>query len=181
MKTTKILWISGMAVLLFACSTSKRINESNAALDEMVASKKFEFRARFAQPMVTNALSQIAVSGLLPPGNNIGQIDVRNSANLFRMKGDSIEASLAYYGERRLGGGYRNDPGIVFNSVPEDLEIEKNEKTQGYILKFDASHRTEVLQVILNVYPDLSAAVDINSSHRTRIRYLGNVKAFDEQ
>ncbi|WP_175416203.1 DUF4251 domain-containing protein [Aggregatimonas sangjinii] len=155
---------------------------ANADLDTMVQKERFEFNARTARPMVTNAISQIAQSGLLAPGNSVGRIDLGGTANFLKIAGDSVSANLAYYGERQLGGGaYGNNTGIVFEGVPQDMEITKDEKKERYNINFSIKEDMEWYNVYVQINPNLSGTVDVVSSHRTRIGYTGTVNALQEE
>ncbi|MFS4491836.1 DUF4251 domain-containing protein [Maribacter sp. 2308TA10-17] len=171
----RILMILGITLLLICCGASKSVQEANPDLDQMIATKDLEFRAKFAHPMVTQSMSQVASSGMLPPGSNIGQIDVSSSANFLKIHGDSVSANLSYFGERQMGGGYNNKPGIVFQGIPKDMKIVKDEKSNAYDLRFSIGDKSETFQITTQINPNLSSTISVASSHRTRIRYTGTI------
>lgn len=180
MKIYKPLVIIGLTILLLGCAASQKTYETNTALDEMMSQKYFEIKVNFAQPTVTQAMSQVAQSGLLAPGNTINQIDLNGSNYFLRIQGDSVSANLAYYGERQMGGGYTNDTGIVFKGVPENIEIVKDEVKQNYTIKFSINDKTENFMVNATAGTNLTSTINITSSHRNRIGYTGDVKALEE-
>lgn len=180
MKMQKKGILIGLTILLLGCASSQKTYETNAALDKMMSQKRFEIKAKFAQPMVTQAMSQVALSGLIPPGSTINQINLNGSSNFLRIQGDSVSANLAYYGERQMGGGYNNNTGIVFKGVPENIEIVKNEVKQNYTIKFSINGKTENFMVNATAGTNLTGTINITSSHRSRIGYTGDVKAAEE-
>lgn len=180
MKMYKTLVIIGLTLLLLGCVASQKTYETNTALDEMMSQKHFEITAKFAQPMVTRALSQVALSGLIAPGSNINQIDLNGSGYFLRIQGDSVSANLAYYGERQMGGGYNNNAGIVFKGVSENIEIVKDEVKQNYTIKFSINDKTENFMVNVTAGTNMNGTINITSSHRSRIGYTGYVKALEE-
>ncbi len=179
METGKIVPYGLCIVLIMGCA-SQRPATTNERLDEAIAKRTFEIKAQFAHPLVTRAMSQIGNSGLLPQGSTIGQINISETANFFRIHGDSVAADLPYYGERQLGGGYANKGGIVFAGVPENLEIRRDSITKGYTITFGIDGKTENFRVNAQVQPNLRSQLRINSTHRTTIRYSGTLATSKE-
>ncbi|PRX54829.1 uncharacterized protein DUF4251 [Flagellimonas meridianipacifica] len=157
--------------------TSEQIKE----LDAIVNSKSFEFKARWARPLVTSSLNSVANAGLLPQGSTINNIDLVGNNNYLRMNGDSVVAYFPYFGERQLGGtaylGSNN--AIEFEGVPGNMKINKNEK--GYMVAFDIKHKTETFQVNAQLFPNKKSNININSTHRFPISYIGNFEKTEEQ
>ncbi len=177
----KIAFFFSVAVLMLSCSTSQKLVENNAALDGLIAQKRFEIIVRSAEPLVTQAMAQVANSGMLPPGNTISRIDVTGQGYFIKVQGDSVSANLPYFGERQMGGGYDDNPGIKFNAVPENIEITREDGKNRHRIKFTINDKTETFNINTEVYPNSSASVSILTSHRNRIRYSGTVAALEEQ
>lgn len=173
MKMSKIFFLMAITVLFFSCGASKQVKEPNAKLDQMMEESVFEVNIRSAEPQLTQAMAQVANSGILAPGNSMSRIDVTGSGYFIKMKGDSVSADLPYYGERQMGGGYNSDAGIKFDGVPKNLEIVKNDIKQSYLLKFSVDANAEDYFVAVVVGNNLTSTIDIRSSHRNRIRYTG--------
>jgi hypothetical protein len=89
---------------------------------------------------------------------------------------DTVSAELSYYGERQMGGGYNSKGGIEFKGVPKNYEVSKNAKKNYYTLRFSISEKSENYQIWLNLFPDLSGTLSINSSQRHPITYYGTLK-----
>ncbi|WP_109300933.1 DUF4251 domain-containing protein [Aquimarina sp. AU474] len=174
------IFLFGLGLLLISCSSSKDIvapTEKSRALDALVKEKAFQIDLNWAYPLATGTLNRIANSGLLPPGSTASSISLIGNSNYFKMHGDSITMDLPYYGERQLAGDYDTSKnGIKFKGVPENFEIQKNEKKQSYEMSFFIKNDRESSRVIITLFPNHIANININSSHRTPIRYKGDMK-----
>lgn len=172
----KILLTLGAFGLLMACGASKEIKEPNLVLDQMMNERSFKIDMRTAEPQLTQAMSQIANSGLLPPVNSMTRIDVTGSGYFIEVQGDSVSANLPYYGERQMGGGYNSDSGIAFNGVTDDLVIKKNKGKSSYTASFSITGNSERYFVTTVIGSSLYTTTSIQSSERNRIRYSGEIR-----
>ena len=166
-----------LAAVIFGCGASQKVKEPNAELDRMMEQKAFEISIRSAEPQLTQAMGQIANSGIMQPGNTIGRIDVAGSGYFIKIDGDSVSADLPYYGERQMGGGYNSDSGIKFDGIGKNLEITKDDLKQSYTLGFSIASNSENYIVRIEVGNNMTSTSNIRSSHRNRIRYSGDVEA----
>lgn len=180
MKIFNKVVLSTLVLFLLACGSSQKIKESNTALDEMMSQKAFKIKVRTAEPLVTQAMGQIATSGMIPPGNSVGRIDVAGSGYFIEVNGDSVSANLPYFGERQMGGGYDSDPGIKFEGIAKNLSITKDETKQSYKVTFDIASSIENYLVTIGAGTNLTSSTSIRSSHRNRIRYSGTVSDLKE-
>jgi len=182
MKWNKILIFSFLAVFFWACGATQKIVEPNTELETMIMEKSFEIQARTAQPQPTQAMTQIANSGLIQQGNSINRIDLGGTGYYLKVKGDSVSANLPFWGERRMGGGYNTrNSGINFDGLAKNFETIKNEENASYIVKFSVSDKTEIFNVTANISNNTSSLITIWSSHRNQIRYSGNTRALEEE
>ncbi|MCK0159598.1 DUF4251 domain-containing protein [Allomuricauda sp. F6463D] len=157
-------------------SKSKATPEEITVLENMIANKHFEVRAKWAQPMASQSLNSIANAGLLPPGSTASQIDVSGTGGYFRMKGDSVMADLPFYGERRMGGYYnQNKTGIIFNGIPKELTFSSNNNGAEQTMRFSIKEKSEGYQVQAQLYANGTARLTISSTHRTTMWYQGNL------
>jgi hypothetical protein len=169
--------------LLGSCGSSKATYTSDDinALRELVDSKSFEIESNWAYPLPTVGFNSIANAGLLPPGDNATQINLIGNPNYLRIEGDSIKASLPYYGERQISSNYGSaNVGILLNGTVKDLAVAFNEKKKRYELRFQANQDTENYQVAINLFPNKQATMNINSTHRTNISYRGVVNSVED-
>ena len=186
MKTTIanfFLLVIGIAVV--GCSSQKKtVSEADKdKLEEMVSSKSFYLDARWANPLATRGVNAIASAGLLAPGSNPNRIDIIGTASYLEIKNDSVFAILPYYGERQFGSTYNpQEVGIQFKGVPEDLEINYDEKKEQYNFAFDiVNEHGEGFNVNGTLFPNFRTNFYINSTERLTIGYWGNVEELKKE
>ncbi len=167
------------ALFIVACGSGKKAAYTEAEMEafkNLLESKSYVFKGRWANPMASQSLNAIANAGLLAPGNTVGRIDILNSNNTMEFKGDSIIAQLPYFGERRLGGGYNlSNTGVNFKNIPTDFELVFDEKRKGYVIDFSINNGTENYNVSGIFYPNKTANIFVNSTQRMAIRYSGDL------
>lgn len=172
----KLVSITIFTLLLISCGASNKIIEPNVALDEMMRQKTFRIAVISAEPQLTQAMSQVANNGLIPPGNSLSRINVAGDGYFIKVNGDSVAADLPYFGERQMGGGYGSDSGIKFDGQTKNLEISKDETKQRYTIKFSIEGNSENYAVTINAANNLTSTTTIQSLQRNRIRYGGAIK-----
>ncbi len=177
MKMLRNIALSVLTGIFLGCGASQKVKEPNAKLDQMIVEKSFKIKVKAVEPMVTQALGQVANSGVLPPGNTVGRIDVTGEGYFIKVMGDSVSANLPYFGERQMGGGYDSDSGIKFDGLAKNMEVTKDETKQSYILNFSISANPENYIVTVAAGNNLTSTTSIRSSHRNRIRYVGELEA----
>ena len=180
---SRCLICSLLVMAIISCSSSKTvITEAQIkTLDSMMRKPKFSITSNWAQPQVTNAMNQLANTGLMPRGSSIGNIDISGIPNFLNIKQDSIKAKLPFFGERHFGGGYTNSEGIEFEGHPRDLQTKKGKNSQ-YNLQFsirDTNSPAEVYQVHITIWPNLNSDITITSNQRNAMQYQGKVQVLD--
>ncbi len=170
-------------IMLLSCAAKQRSAETLDKIEDLnalVSEGDYQINVNTARPLATGSINRIANSGLLPRGSNVGRIDLVDTASYLRVFNDSVAADLPYYGERQMGAPYNQDrAGILFKGVPQKFEVIPNAKTSGYIVNFIINNATESFNVTVRLLPDLSSAINVNSSHRTAIWYNGLVSKYD--
>lgn len=146
-----------------------------AELDKLVEDRDFSMEARWAEPTPDNSLNRMANAGLLPPGSSPSRINLEGNANYFRMKGDSVEVQLPFWGERQVVQAYGSADGITYEGPAEDLEVVKNESQSRYDLNFTLRNKSERLQCNLKIFGGKRALLTVNSTQRNSIRYEGTI------
>lgn len=170
-------------MVLISCTSTKMVTETQQK--ELISwgnEKPFEIISHRAMPMQTVAFSAVANSGLLGTGNTANSISLIGSTNYFKMKGDTISAHLPYFGERRFGGNYGStDGGIHFDGEPDSKEIIWNAKKQRVEMRFKIKQErdNENYDILVFIFPNHTTRIDINSSERTSISYVGDLKPLE--
>ncbi|KAA3620530.1 MAG: DUF4251 domain-containing protein [Flavobacterium sp.] len=177
--------VLAMSLLVLAgCkSTDPAIAEAEAQHTKaLIDSKHYEIDMTWATPMASNAMNQISNSNLLPADSRTGRINLMGSSSYIRVKGDSLEVYLPYYGTHQLGHrpGETNNA-IQFVGEPDKYEVVYNEKKQLTQIYFRMKERTEQYDVNIRVFDNGSTNVNVNSTHRNSIGYTGNLKEIEER
>jgi hypothetical protein len=171
--------------LMLGCGSSSRVvapSDESRALDSLIVENNFIIESDWASPQVTASMAAIANSGLLGVGNNANNINLIGNPNFLKVEGDTISAYLPYFGERQMGGGYGTSSAIEFKGIPGNLNIEKDNKKQLYRIRFNIQgDNTETYNVMVDLYPNKTSFININSLQRFPIRYQGNVAAIEKE
>jgi hypothetical protein len=179
MKMTFLIVV--VITLILGCGSSKTEAELAAEtkayndLKTIVESGAFEFKAEVLYPFQTIGVLQVTNKLLQNTGNTAARVNLATGYNLV-IKNDSAIANLPYIGERRTGGSYFNDNnvGISFNDTVEDYSIKDSKNIN---IEFSISDKAESYNITMKLYMDKSAEVNVNSSHRTSVRYRGTIEA----
>lgn len=180
-KSSRLYVLLGIALLFAGCGSSSSLEANSTKiqyLNKTVEEARYEITSNAVFPLMTQGLTSIANAGLLMPGSNAGRIDLIGNPNYLKVMGDSVAVSLPYFGERQMGGGYaNNDNGIVFHGIPDSYSTQWDAKKNRYLIKMQVKRKTETLQFFITVFPSLTADINVNSTHRTSIRFSGNIAA----
>ena len=189
MKRYNHVWIILLTLVLFLCCSSTRNVGANTSqesqlneLKEVLATKSFKFIAETAHPMQTYAVTQVTNALLRNTGNTAGTIFLTGSGDYIKIVGDTVTAEMSYFGELRIVSSIdQRDNGINFNGEPLNFVITKHKKRKALNLEFDVSTKTEMFNIVMQIYPSKRANIVVNSSNRTSIRYVGEIVVLDEK
>ena len=168
-------------VFFLGCGSAKKTVVTNATLDNIMKQEAFMISVKTAEPLVTNALAQIANSGILPPGNIISRIDINGQGYFIKVDGQNVSTNLPYYGERQMGGGYGDDTGITFDGTARDLQITKDDEKQTYQVSFSVDNTSETYVFFIDINTGMNSSARVRSSHRNSIRYSGTVTKLENE
>ena len=164
-------------LFVLSCKSTKDLNASadqKNALEQIAKEKSFEITSKWAFP--TNGSMILANSNLLPDMNNGSSINLISITNFIKKKGDSIFVDLPFFGVRQMAGSYDSDTNISFNGEPSTFKMTYNEKKDRYRIYFRMRKNQETFGVTIYLFPNLTAEVNVNSSHRSQMNYRGKVK-----
>lgn len=149
-------------------------------LENLVASKRFKIESNWAYPQSTAATMQVLNSGILPPGNTAGSINLIGNYNFLTISGDSISSYLPYYGERQMNAGYTNNDGAIqLKGLIKDYSVQKSKK-QSITITCEARSDQEVYNVRIRIFPNLRSYITILGASRTSISYSGTANRIEE-
>lgn len=174
----KTIVYSLLMLCCLACTSTKSVStttDEDIAFKSISNNESFVIESNWAQPQVTMAFSQLG--DLLPAGSTVGNINIIGNTNYLQIKDNIVKAYLPFYGERRQGSAYRSDKmGIEFEGVPQDFKTNIGKKN-SYELRFkikDKNYSSESYMVYVQVFPNLSSSINVNSSHRSSISFRGS-------
>ncbi|RMA64300.1 DUF4251 domain-containing protein [Ulvibacter antarcticus] len=179
-----ILKLSVVLLILVGCKGSDGVVNSVEAqqTQAMLDAGNFEIDLKTANPLASNELNQLQNSGLLGVGNSAGRINLIGITSYLQFKGDNLKVYLPYYGTRRMGVTMGRDNGAIeFDGVPTDYKSTYNEQKGRTQIDFSMREGSENYDVIITIYPNRNAFVNINSSQRNSISYDGVVSELKEE
>lgn len=159
-----LLFIAGL-FLLAGCGGAKSGGdpEDLNELRELVENRNFEIENEWALPM------------------GGGSINLIGNPNHIRVKGDSVDIFLPYFGVRHTGGGYGREGGIKYEGAVEDFSITENPQQENILVTFEVQKDTETFNFSIRLYPGGNAQTSVNSSQRNVIGYRGHVEPLEDQ
>ncbi|MGJ8592922.1 MAG: DUF4251 domain-containing protein [Aquaticitalea sp.] len=178
-----------MIVLLVSCNSTKSYTEQEnrefESLKELVTAKNLEIESNTAKPMASTGLWQVANSNMLGPGNTVSSIDISGNSNHLTIKGDSIKGFFPYFGEVHCSSVYPGSThqGIQFNEIPKKYQTVINANKRSVDINFEINDQyrsNEQYDVTITLFPNLKSTVQIRSSNRSFIEYVGTVSPLKE-
>ncbi len=169
-----------ITVFFISCKSAKNTitPEQMALFDEMISKKEIDIEFIWAQP--SGLFNNVrGIENLLPNGSTVGSISLIGNDNYLKIIKDSIAMDIPYYGEQQLSSSSSygtSGIGLAYNGIPEKFSETFNKKRNRYVLKYTMKAKTEILDIILYLYPNYSTTLSVNSSHRSTINYNGNWK-----
>ena len=165
-----------LMILSLSCKTAKSGLDdlTITELENKVSEKLMLFRAESALPLLSTDVMQVNSALLTRRGDSPSRI-MLDGNNYLKIKGDSTEAELPFYGEIRVADySYGKNSSIEFSDTYTDfsLSIKKNKRL---IIKLDVESQEDSYDVMLEIYPNKSANLTITGTKRTQMRYMGNV------
>lgn len=178
-----------MSMFTLGCSNSKSYtaqeDRAYQQLKELVASQNFEVTSHTARPMASTAFIQVTNSNILGLGNSATNINLIGNANSLKVMGDTIKAYLPFYGEQFFGGNPGiNNNGIEFNDMPEDYQVKLNDSKHIVEISFkirDEFRGNERYDINMTLFPNNTSTINVQSTSRSNIEFLGNVKSLSEE
>lgn len=161
---SSIVLSAAFLMLLWSCGGTRGMDdetrfENFRSLTEYISSRNFEIENEWAIPI---------------RGNRINLID---NPNHIKVRGDSVEIYLPYFGVRHIGGGYgQREGGIVFEGLAENLEVVEDPDNRNVVLKFQGEQGNEDLQFFITIFPNGRTNTTVSSSQRDAITYRGSLE-----
>ena len=153
-----LVFFTATAINSFSQKSKKEQRDSAtaAATRQMVEEQRYHFNAETAYPPKGRMIQ-------LSPGYTL------------KVSKDTVECDLPYFGRAYSGGfGSTSDGGIKFTSVKFDYES-KTGKKGGWIITIKPKDDVDAQQLLLNIYDNGTASLNIISQNRQPISYKGYI------
>jgi len=182
------LLLFGFSILQAQTKAEKRalkLEKHKTAFNEikaLIESGIFQFEASSALSL-GNDIAKI--SSAFVGSDNVFQgnrVDLTGNSNFIRINNQVSELFLPYFGEvhRNVNRSSNSGNGLEFKGDIEDYIVEYNDNKHKIDIKFTVNKSQEQLQFHLITTAKGDTSLNVNSSNRQSIRYLGKVKAFNE-
>lgn len=103
------------------------------------------------------------------------RVDLTTRANFLRIEGDTVSASLPYFGRAYSGGYGTGTGGIEFNGNPNEFVVKLNEKKDNVLITIKIKGVGDFYSCMLTVHRSGNATLNVSSNNRTNISYQGKV------
>lgn len=169
----RLFFILAIGLLFYNCKSTATIAEIEN-LKRVVNEKNFEITANSATPVAF--ANTRGLENLLPPGSNLANINLTNIQNFIKIKNDSLQIALPYYGELQIATAYNADAGINFEGFPTTSKFEFKEQKSTYQINYAMQLKNENINIFITLFANNRCSFAINSSNRTSITYDGTWK-----
>jgi hypothetical protein len=163
---------------MWSCKSAQSIPtaEETALFKTAIEQQQFSIESDWAYPQASNTLQQVFNARLIQPGSSASAISLIGNPNNLTLSGDSISSYLPYFGERQMQVDYGgSDNAIEFKGTIEDYTITKDKKS-SYTIRFKANSNAEGFKVIIKLYPNATARMQLIGNSRFPISYSGKLK-----
>ncbi|PTX43097.1 uncharacterized protein DUF4251 [Christiangramia gaetbulicola] len=157
-----------LAIVLFiliSCGGSNITEDSKdyRELQELVSTRQFEIDNNWAYPNV---------------GGNINLI---GNPNYLKIKNDSVDIFLPYFGVRHAGGSYGSDKGgFEYAGTVQNLNFKDNPAKNNIEITFETVANGENLDFRITLYPNNTARTFVRSNQRATISYEGKLSKIEQ-
>jgi len=155
MKTLQIIQLTCFFILAIFSNTNAQDSRSTAAIKTMIESKHFLFIAQMASPMS-------------------GRTRQLTSDYDLKIKPDTIDSDLPYFGRAYTAPIDPADAGIDFTSVKFDYNIIPGKKG-GWEITIKPKDVTDINGMYLSVSENGYALLRVNSNNRQAISFTGYI------
>ena len=170
MKKTSLLLLISIIINTVVFSQSKKELKAEQSAKEfkdmntLIDSQNFEFEAYWATSQQGR------------------RVNLNSSSNFLRIKNDSAEIYLPYFGTLSSGvAAISNEGGIVFSGLMEDYEKTVDDKKQQISVKFNATAKNDRFQFRIIIFKGGNSLVNLSSNYRSVIKYDGNTRKIREK
>ncbi|WKK66408.1 DUF4251 domain-containing protein [Lutimonas zeaxanthinifaciens] len=153
--------------MIFSISFGQTKKEKKAAkslkeyeqMKEVISGEAYDFQAEWATTLQGR------------------RINLTSNANFMRIRKDSANIYLPYFGQSSSGGvAMTTNGGIEFSGLMQDYKVSYDDKKQKIVVQFNANSKNERYQFNMTVFKAGNTIMNVNSNYRTGIKYEGNTR-----
>lgn len=185
LKSEMKTYIQLVVLMLFvaACkSTDPAVSDATAnSTRNLIADGNYRMSFYWASPRVTNEFTQLSAANLLPIDSRSGRINLTGTENYIRVKGDSVQLYLPYFGTRQLSMNPAETSGsILYEGLLEDYTVDYDETKRRSSIRFSVKEDSEKFDISIQVAGNTNVTANVYSTHRTSISYTGEIAPIAE-
>lgn len=162
-------------VFFFSCGSGSKSASDRKAMKEESKQQRME------------EVNELLASGsyVFMADNAMGQgtrmVTVTGDNYSLEIMGDSASSYLPFYGTSHMVVDMTGDGGIKFNSILEDIETSRNDKKKSFTLTAVARKNMISYNIMLEVFENGNAALNVNPSNRSAMSYNGEIMPIKEK
>lgn len=171
----KLFILFTISFIMLSCGSAKT-SFSNPELKQQLADKQFKVEFIRAYPQTSTSFNQAYNYIMRGTGQSAQAINLISQTSYIKIKGDSIQADLPFYGERYMGGNYSDAQGIHIDGLMSNYS--ETLKKQAVVIRFEAGeaeNSIEHYQIILRVFENKRVEATVQSTQRSNISYSGKI------
>lgn len=164
-----------IAVLMFSV-VALNAQETTKSRKEIRAEKEAQLVEQTKKLIAANAW-QFDATQMLPAKGRSRSLTT--SYNVV-VKEENVNSYLPYFGTAYSASYGGTDSPMIFEAPIEDYSVEDGKKG-GYLIKFKAKNKNDVVEYTFNVSDNGSTSLSVNSTNRQHISYYGDLVPIEEK
>lgn len=139
--------------------------------------QKLEKQKEIAALVDSNEFKFIGITAY-PQGTR--SIDLTTNSNYLKFEKDSIDSEMPFFGRAYSGVAYGGgNGGMHFKGKIENYSLTKDKKK--YLIRAKISDKADTYDLLLTVFFEGNASLDINSFSRSPISYSGRIEKLEKK
>lgn len=109
------------------------------------------------------------------------RINIMSGSNSLRIKNDSIDVNLAYFGVLQSGSAAINGGGgVEVKGLMQDYTTSVDEKKMKILIKYKTNKSPDQFQFIMTVHKNGNTSISVSSNVRSTAKYSGVIREIKE-
>lgn len=158
-------------LLVLSCFLSFSVFAQKKSSKELKAEKELQQQKQI-EALIDSKNFVFEAQKLSPRGGRIRMLDY--NTYFLKFNQEKVTCDLPFFG-RGYNIGYGSEGGIKFEGTPENIKVEK--KNKSYNLKAIVKGKDDVYNLIFSIFFNGSTTLSVNSNNRSSITYYGEISA----